>query len=128
MEDIAKTDYYELAYDETKNRIYWTMKGYWENMSVVPDFDKDWDTAQLMTESGFTIFADLSTLKVMPEDVMHAQDERQKILLQNGCTKVSCLINDPVTKLSLNTALASSGMEKIIQYFDNTIEAEEWLG
>ena len=91
-------------------------------------FDKDWDTAQRMTRNGWTIFADLSTLKVMPEDVKNAQDERQKKLLQAGCTKVSCLIESAVTKLSLNAALAGSGMDKIVQYFDSAAEAERWLG
>ena len=128
MEEIAKNAYYELAYDTAKNRIYWTMKGFWKSMDVVPDFDKDWDTAQRMTRSGWTIFADLSALKVMPDDVKNAQDERQKILLRNGCMKVSCLITDPITKLSLNEALAGSGMEKIVKYFDNASEAEQWLG
>lgn len=128
MNEIAKNAYYELAYDDTKNRIYWTMKGFWQSMAVVPDFDNDWDTAQRMTRSGWTIFADLSTLKVMPDDVKNAQDERQKKLLQAGCTKVSCLMESAITKMSLNAALAGSGMEKIVQYFDNAAEAEHWLG
>ncbi|MDM8552152.1 hypothetical protein QUF72_18855 [Desulfobacterales bacterium HSG2] len=128
MKKIAKNAYYELAYDEVKNRIYWTMKGYWRNMSVVPDFDKDWDTVQRMTRSGWTIFGDLSALRAMPDDVKNAQDERQKKLMRDGCTKVSCLVKSAVTKISLNVALADSGMDKILRYFDNAIEAERWLG
>ncbi len=127
MKEIAQNEYYELAYDEAKNRVYWTMKGFWRNMSVVPDFNKDWDTIQEMTKQGFTIFGNLSKLKTMPEEVSHAQDERQKKLLEGGCSKVSCMVDSAVTKMTLNKALEGSGMDKILQYFDDKFDAESWL-
>ena len=127
MKEIAKNEYYELAVDEVKNRVYWTMKGFWKSMSVVPDFDKDWDTTQSLVKSGFTLFGDLSKLGAMPDDVKLAQDERQKKLLENGCSKVSCLMDSAITKLTLNRALKGSGMDEILQYFDNAAEAEQWL-
>ena len=68
MKEIAKNEYYELAVDEAKNRVYWTMKGFWKSMSVVPDFDKDWETTQSLLKSGFTLFGDLSKLGAMPEE------------------------------------------------------------
>ena len=36
MREIAKNDYYELAVDESKNRVYWTMKGFWKSIGPVP--------------------------------------------------------------------------------------------
>lgn len=124
---IASNQYYELRYCNSKNRVYWTMRGQWPSMSAVPDFDKDWDRTQALTSKGFTIFGDLSKLGVMPNDVKLAQDERQRKLLQAGCSKVACIAENFLTKISLNTALERSGMIKILRYFLTPVSAESWL-
>jgi len=128
MKGIAKTDYYELAYDEGKNWIFWTMKGFWNSMEkAAPDFDKDWDSAIAEVKPGWKLFCDLSTLKAVPEDVKNAQDAKQQLVMQKGCTKVSCIMESATTKMSLNAVIKKSGMSKMIQYFDNGEEASIWL-
>ncbi len=129
MKQIIKNEYYELGYDAEKNWIYWTMKGFWRNMGVAPDFKKDWESALNCALEPFKIYADLSSLKTMPEDVRKANDEMQQYLMQNGCVKVSCLIEDPLTKMSLNEVIKNSGMDKMVQYFskDESEEANVWL-
>jgi hypothetical protein len=117
MKQIAKNNYYELAYDENRNWIYWSMKGFWRNMSVVPEFDRDWDKIQSIVKKDFKIFADLSQLKPMPEEVKAAQDQRQQILMKAGCAKVACIIDDIVTKSTLNAALKRNDMQNIVRYF-----------
>lgn len=127
MKQIAKNDYYELGYDADRNWIFWTMKGFWKNMEVVPDFYKDWEKTAKLAKPGFKIYADLSKLKTMPEDVKAAQDAQQKKLLEKGCKKVSCIMESAATKLSLNHAVKASGMDKILRYFDKPEEAGKWL-
>ncbi len=128
MKQIAKTDFYELRYDESQNWIYWTMQGFWKSMDVAaPNFDKDWDSAIAEVQPGWKLFADLSKLKAMPDDVKAAQDAKQQVLMQKGCTKVSCIMESAVTKMSLNEVIEKSGMKKMIQYFDDAKEANEWL-
>ncbi len=129
MEQIAKTEYYELQYDSSNNWVHWTMRGFWENMTVVPDFQKDWDRAVQSTRPGWKIFADLSDLKVMPDDVKQANDLQQQRLMQMGCKKVSCILESSVTKASLNDVIKASGMDKIVQYFTKaeSRQAGEWL-
>jgi hypothetical protein len=129
VEQIAKTEYYELQYDSNKNWIYWTMRGFWETMSVVPDFEKDWNRAVQATRPAWKIFADLTELKVMPDDVKQANDLQQQRLMQMGCKKVSCLMESSVTKASLNDVIKSSGMEKMVQYFTKaeSHQAADWL-
>jgi len=128
MNEIAKNEFYELVYDETKNWIYWTMKGYWDSMSKsVPDFDKDWTAALSKVKPGWKVFANLASLKVMPVDVKAANDAKQQELMQKGCKRVSCIIESSMTKMSLNAVLKKSGMEKIVQYFDKADEAQKWL-
>lgn len=53
MTTVSKNDYYEHAYDPEKNLVYWTMKGFWMSMSVVPNYDSDWDKILQMTKPGF---------------------------------------------------------------------------
>jgi len=127
MKEIAKNEFYELKYDEGRNWIFWTMKGYWKGMESVPNFDKDWNQALTMVHGSWRLFADLSQLKAMPDDVKAAQDRKQKELLQKGCSKVSCVMTSEVTKMSLNQVIKESGMDKIIHYFNSLTEAEKWL-
>ncbi len=129
MKEIAKTEFYEIRYDETTNWVYWTMKGFWESMDVVPNFYSDWEAGINSAEKPFKIYSDLSTLKTMPDDVKDANDKMQQKLMQNGCVKVSCLLDSSVTKMSLNDVIKSSGMEKMVQYFtkDEAGDAKKWL-
>jgi hypothetical protein len=127
MEKVAQNEYYELSYDETKNWVYWTMKGYWPGMTAVPNFEKDWDTIQTKVKPGFKIYSDISQLKVMPDDVKDAQDRRQVKLLQAGCKKVAAIVSSSVTKISMNKAIQGSGIDKILKYCSSAIEAEKFL-
>jgi hypothetical protein len=127
MEKVAQNQFYELAYDPTTNWVHWTMRGYWPNMAAVPNFEADWDTIQRKVKPGFKILADISQLKVMPDDVKNAQDKRQQKLLQEGCLKVAALIESSVTKISMNEALRNSGMDKVLKYCTSRSEAETFL-
>jgi len=127
MKTIAKNEYYELEYNETENLILWTMMGFWKDMSIVPDFDKDWDKILKMVKPDFILLGDLSTLRVLPDDVKTAQDEKQQVIMQKGCKKVAIIVDSATTKLSLNRVLKSSGMEKIIKYCENKTEAMDFL-
>lgn len=105
------------------------MKGFWSDMGVVPNFQKDWEAAITTAKKPFKNYADLSTLKTMPEDVKNANDKMQQHLMQNGCSKVSCLIESAMTKMSLNQVIKQSGMEKMVQYFakNEANDANTWL-
>ncbi|MBF0360322.1 MAG: hypothetical protein HQK49_04885 [Oligoflexia bacterium] len=129
MKEVANNQFYELSYDEKKNWVYWTMRGFWKSMAVAPNFDKDWDSIQALTKPGFRIFADLSKLKLMPDDVMEAQNVRQAKLMEGGCKRVSVLMENEVTKLSLNDALEKNKMHEIVRYFlvSESKDAEKFL-
>ena len=127
MKTIVKTEFYELSYNDSKDWIYWTMKGYWSSMEIVADFEKDWETAISKVKTPFRIFADLTTLGAMPDDVKAANDQMQQKLLQKGCIKVAVTIESAITQMSVNRVIKESGMDKIVQYFDNLNIARKWL-
>ncbi len=41
MKTIAKTAYYSIAVDTTKNRIYLTIIGFWKSPEIVPAYVED---------------------------------------------------------------------------------------
>jgi hypothetical protein len=127
MEKVAFNNYYELSYDAAKNWVHWKMKGFWSSMAVVPDFEKDWNMIQSKVKPGFKILADISTFKVMEDDVKTAQDRRQEKLMQAGCKKLASVVANTVTKISMNEALQGSGMDKILKYCTSQKEAEDFL-
>ena len=59
MKNIAKNTYYELSYEESENIVYWKMKGFWKDMSVVPDFHSDWGKVRKLTRQDWKIFSEL---------------------------------------------------------------------
>ncbi len=129
MQDIVKNTYYELAYDERRNWMYWTMRGFWKSMSVAPNFDTDWKAAIAVATRPFKVFSDLSTFKAPPPDVKSANEKMQQYAMQNGCEKVACLVDSPTTKLTMSLVIRGSGMEDMVQYFSGSESplAEEWL-
>jgi hypothetical protein len=127
MTPIANNPYYTLEYDPTTNWIHWTMQGTWKSMAVAPKFESDWKEALKLTKRPFKIFSDLSKLIAIPDDVKRANNKMQQKLIQSGCSKVSVIVESAITKLSLNKTLRGTGMESVVQYFDNAEDASAWL-
>jgi hypothetical protein len=54
------------------------------------------ETAMSMVKNPFKIYADLSTLAAMPDDVKAANDQMQQKLLQKGCNKVAVTVDSSI--------------------------------
>ena len=129
MKNIAKNTYYELSYEESENIVYWKMKGFWKDMSVVPDFHKDWDDARKFVRTGWKIFSDVSECKVVPADVNVEKAKNQEKAIESGCVKIALIGNSAITKMSIVQGARLSGVDDKIRTFD-TVQAEEakkWL-
>ncbi|HOQ10812.1 MAG TPA: hypothetical protein PK104_00415 [Spirochaetota bacterium] len=129
MKKIAVNEYYELYYSDSENIIYWKMKGFWKDMSVVPDFQKDWEKARKFAKPGWKIFSDASQCKVIPSDVKEAKAKNQEESLSAGCVKIALISESVLTKLSLMQSAESSGISDRIKLFSSSEieEAKEWL-
>jgi hypothetical protein len=129
MIEIAKNKYYSITYNREENCINWVMKGFWKDMSVVPNFFNDWDKALKVTRPGWKILSDARQCKVIPPDVQEAKKQNQKRLLKNGCVKIARLVDSAITKISLNKEKKEPGMTDIIKDFtgDEIDEAKNWL-
>jgi hypothetical protein len=129
MIEIAKNDYYTMTYDETDNCIYWVMRGFWKDMSVVSNFNSDWDKAIKATKPGWKIFSDARQCKVVPPEVQKAKIQNQKRLLKSGCIKIARIVDSAITKMSLGKEINEPGMAGVIKQFssEEITEAKKWL-
>ncbi len=129
MKYIAKNDYYELAYENSENIVYWKMKGFWKDMSVVPDFHIDWEKARKLTRPGWKILSDASECKVIPSEVNTEKIKNQEKALNTGCSGIALIVNSAITKISLLHGAEASGADEKIRIFASSQaeEAVKWL-
>jgi hypothetical protein len=126
---ISSNDFYELTYDEDNNRVVWIMKGFWKDMSVVPEFENDWLKVRGIAKPGWSILSDASSCKVIPIEVNRAKKRNQEESLRKGCEKIALICDSALTKISLTRSMSESGVGNIIKVFTSTQkdEAEKWL-
>ncbi len=129
MKEIANNDYYELRYNQAENCIYWKMKGFWKDMSVVPDFQADWKKARSMTKQGWKILSDATECKAFPSAVNEEKVRNQNESLEMGCKRIALVVNSAVTGLAINNGMNKSGINGIVKQFDTSglDDAKMWL-
>jgi hypothetical protein len=126
MKTIAQNDYYVIAADPSKNRMYLTLIGYWRSRAEVPKYIEDLKKATRELSRGYTILTDVTKMKAPPQDVVTLHTEAQKVVLAAGLSKTAELVgSDIFTKMSVDRFSKESGMHK--GTFDNWREADEWL-
>jgi hypothetical protein len=124
---VADTDYYVIAVDPAKNRIYLTLTGFWKNLTVVPHFLDDLQKALKDVSRGFTVLTDATKMKTPPPEVGALHEKGQKLLLEHGLKKTAEIVppEKALEKMSLEKWSKKSGMLKAI--FHEAIMAEAWL-
>jgi len=129
MKTIAKNDFYELNYDNAENTVYWKMKGFWKDMSVVPDFHTDWEKARKLTSPGWKILSDASECKVIPSSVNTEKVKNQEKAIESGCSKIALVVNSATTTISIMRGTQASGAEDRVKIFgpSEIEEAKNWL-
>ncbi len=126
MTEITKTEYYALAVDKIKNRIYFSITGFWGNPSVVPNYLRDIERASKEVVRGYTILSDLVKMRTMPPEAGKMHEQAQKILVDAGLAKTAeVLPQNVILKLQLQRHAESSKMTKKV--FASKVEAEAWL-
>lgn len=129
MVTITKNSYYELEYDEAANIVYWKMNGFWKDMSVVPGFHEDWSEVRQHVKPGWKILSDARNARVIPPEVNEAKVDNQKKALEEGCVKIALLVDSAITKMSLQSGAAESGIGERVKSFSGSQyeEAVRWL-
>ncbi|KAA9331896.1 hypothetical protein [Adhaeribacter soli] len=96
---ITRNQFYELVYSPAKNRIYFTIRGYWRNPEQVPDFFADWQKALQQTQPGFTVLADLQEMITHPVAVKEMHFKVASSLLAAGISYIAEV--SPIDKIAV---------------------------
>lgn len=123
---IAQNKCYQLAYDESKNRVYYSILGFWKSAENIPDFLNDWDKVLQRVSPGFTLLVDLRTMITHPQQLNSLHEESQRKVKATGVSKVANVM--PTDKIAnLQIAAISSRTDLPIRNFETEMEAEQWL-
>ena len=127
MKTIAKTAYYSIEVDKTKNRIYLTVLGFWKNAAAVPSFVEDVTTACKEVSPGFTVLADVSRMITPPPEVAAVHEKAQQATVAAGLRKTAEILpkEKALEKMALAKWSTASGMLKGM--FHAIADAEAWL-
>lgn len=123
---IADNDFYSIEADGSKNRIYLTIKGFWQDINQIKGYLDDIKNAANSVNKGFTILSDLTTMKTPTQEIGELHVKAQQVLVDAGLSKTAEVHPaSTVTQLSLKRFSEESGMQKGL--FPTREEAEKWL-
>lgn len=128
MEEIVKNKYYEVSVDQGKNRVFFSLIGFWENANVVPDLYDDCMKAVDKVKPGYTILANLKDFKTPPPEVIKLTAKVQESLVKRGASKSAEVLDSMLVKYNMDKSSEASGLTTIqLKQFDNVAAAVAWL-
>ena len=123
---IANNDHYSIEIDRTKNRLYFTPQGFWEDVAAVPNISSDMDKAARELSKGFTLLSNLVNFKTPPQEVLARLGEIQKSLARSGCTRIATVVGQNVL-VDMASQRHSKAAGITSKSFSGQAKAERWL-
>ena len=126
IEQIAKTDFYEVSVDKAKNRWYVVIKGTWERTTQVANYLADCSKGLSQMTRGFTAMGDLSQAGPPSPEVASLHEGLQKRIVALGASKVAEVVPPAaLATASFDKVAAQSQMAR--KQFTSRADAEAWL-
>ncbi len=125
LERIASNSYYDVLIDTAKNRIYLTIKGFWQTRDLVPHYIDDLSEAADLMRPAFTVVANLSRMVPPTDEVGALHKTVQKLMLERGMVRVAEIADDPGLIGVANGYAAETRINKRV--FSSPRFAEVWL-
>ncbi|SIT83246.1 hypothetical protein SAMN05444128_1237 [Pontibacter indicus] len=89
MITVSDNQFYELAYDPQKNRIYMRINNYWKSPDVVPNYLNDWNKVISLAAPGFTLLADFRNMITHPASVKELHEAVANKLFESRISYVA---------------------------------------
>ncbi|WP_299989902.1 hypothetical protein [uncultured Pontibacter sp.] len=123
---VARNRCYEIAYDGIRNRIYYSILGFWKNTDSIPDFLSDWDKALQLVSEGFTLLIDMRTMITHPQQLNSLHEESRRKMKAIGVSKIANVM--PVDKIAnLQVSDLATRSHLPLHTFETCEAAEQWL-
>lgn len=125
-QQVARNSCYEIDYDGIRNRLNFSILGYWKNQDSVPDYLTDWDKALQLVSSGFTLLVDMRTMITHPQELNSLHEESQRKMKVAGLNRIAYVM--PTDKIaSLQVADIIKRAEVPVHHFKTFEAAQRWL-
>ncbi|PVY40494.1 SIR2 family protein [Pontibacter virosus] len=126
QQNVASNSCYEIGYDGIRNRIYFSILGFWKNTDSVPDFLKDWDRALQLVAPGFTLLIDMRSMITHPQQLNGIHEESQRRMQVAGLSRIANVM--PIDRIaSLQVTDSIKKIELPSQHFETCEAAQDWL-
>ena len=127
MKKIEETDLYTLFVDETKNRLYQTVRGKWTVPATSYHYEQGVENALKLLKYGFTVLNDARQAETVmsPEWAEIAGKIRKRIVDFGMKASAEVLPENVITKMQINRVSKQVGFQT--QYFSDPKQAESWL-
>ncbi len=126
IKKIVSNDFYELAVNNEKNRVFFKIFGFWKDPSDVPDYLADWERTTDELSPGFTIVSDFRQMKTPSTAVAPLHQATQEFLVKKGLDRTAEIMEDAVLlEFQLKRYAEKSSMKK--REFKTVEEGEAWL-
>ena len=123
---VARNSCYELIYDNSKNRIYFTVKGFWKNREAVPHLIDDLQKAVRLAKPDFSLLTDLRAMLTHPQPLSSLHLEAHNLMKGGGLAKAAILL--PTDRIATLQVEEINGKSPIpAENFSSLVEAETWL-
>ena len=127
LTDVVRNQYYDIAFNPVKNRMYLRIKGFWKDAesvrSYVPDLQKGVDKMK----PGFTLMVDLRGMKTPPLEVNEIHKQAQLALVKGGLLKTAEVLSESDLVLQKVLDRISQDSMMPLKQFTDPKQAEAWL-
>ena len=123
---VAKSEFYTIETDVSKNRAYLTFTGFCKKADDMSCYLEDVTKAAQQLKAGFTLVTNATDFKTPPAEVSALHEESQKIWIKKGLSKTAEILPESaMTQMTLSRFAKSTGMKK--KEFSQLPAAEAWL-
>jgi hypothetical protein len=124
MRTIASNDHYVIQVDESRNRLFFVMKGSWIDTKVVPNWEEDVKKALTFLSPGFTELIDWTDVgSILLTDYIATA---QELAMKAGVRKAARVYSaERFLKVQMDGLSQKTGFP--VKSFLDKKEAEAWL-
>jgi len=126
MITVAKTKYYEIEYNEPKNRVYYKIIGFWEDVEHVPLYLWHIKECLRLTKPDFTMLVDATQMEPHPPEIEDLRKQAQVLALAAGMKQAAEIVSqDFISSIQFDCMTETTGFQK--GKFKSFTQADTWL-
>ncbi|MEJ8802570.1 hypothetical protein [Pontibacter sp. H249] len=123
---VSKNDCYELLYEADANRVHFTILGFWKNEHIVPELLNDLTDTLALSQSGYTLLADFSSMVTHPQQLNALHVKLQHKFIEANLSYGAYVEPlDKIANFQLDQTMEESQLK--LKRFSALEDAEAWL-